>query len=1076
GSDGSKGIKYIKANGGLVIAQQLDQAKFTDMPQNAINTDLADFVLPVEEMFKEIKEFFASPDLMDATSEFSNVDHKSLTSILNLVQQQTDLDFKQYKNPTLLRRMSRRMKILQLTTIKDYFRYLEDNSDEIQNLYNDFLIGVTKFFRDEEAWDVLRKHVVPEIVKYSNPDEIIKVWDVGCNTGEETYSLAILFAEECKKQDRKVKLKIFATDISQESLDKASKGIYHTNNLAQMDNSYVASYFNKLEDGDYKISDRIRRMVLFTNHNIIKDPPFNNVDIVLCRNLLIYLQTPVQQRVLKVMHYSLKLEGYLMLGPSENLGSEHKFYEDVSRKWKIYKNIKTTYRSRDKFLFNNNAFNFDSEKPAKNIEEDQDKTNRTRLRRKAEESLSAAILEQFNATTIQIDGDYNVIEARGHFGRYAQFPKEGFTTDLLKMLPEGFTLPIKTAVNKAHKSKSRIIFEKIYLEKEGDKDSYFVDLMILPLIESNSGKDDNFIITIVDREASDINDVIKQDSSMDATAKTRIEDLEEELTEVQSRLNKSIEETETSNEELQASNEELLASNEELQSTNEELQSVNEELHTVNNEHLQKMDELASLNADMDNLLDSTEIGVLYLDKELRVRKFTPSVQDHFSFLKQDIGRHIDNFTLNFSEKREDSLIKTAMRVMETGKSVDKNVTSKDGRHFLKRITPFTGIDKEIDGVIIAFIDIEEIHISQKKVQESEKKFKDFYDADPVMHTSINANTGILVECNNKFVQRLGYKNKKEVLGKVIFDFYTEESKLEASKTLEKLRKDKEIKEVELTMVAKDGSYIPVLLNSNIKKSKDGVVLTRGSLIDISKKKEVEDKLRLRTKEVEKANIELEQFVSICSHDLQEPLSTIRFGSDFLMKKYSDQLTGKAAEYVSYIHDASGRLSNQIKALLEHSKLGQNVEKTEVDIQELIEVVKYDLSKRISQSGAEVNARKLPTVRGYKTELRLLFQNIISNSLKYRREGVPPIINISSYKDGRHYVFTVADNGMGISEDNLKKIFTIFNRGDAIHKESGTGVGLAHCLKIVKLHDGKIWADSQLGVGSTFHIKIRSLV
>jgi len=1074
GSDGCKGIKYIKTHGGLVIAQQPDQAKFPGMPERAILTNLVDFVLPVQEMYREIQNFFKTPDLIEVSKEFANIDEKSLRRILDLIEESTDLDFNQYKKPTLMRRMSRRMKILQLDSIKEYHHYLEDNEEEIETLYRDFLIGVTKFFRDKGAWDVIRKHVVPEIVKYKNSGEEIKIWDVGCNTGEETYSLAILFFEECKKVQKKIKLKIFASDISQYSLDIASKGIYELNSVVELGSHNISAYFTKQEDGSYKISDQIRRSIVFTNHNILKDPPFKNTEMVLCRNLLIYLQNPVQQRVLKVIHYSLKLDGFLMLGHSESLGSEQDYYEDVSRKWKIYKNIKTSHRNRNGFLNSGKAFSFSSSDKAQRKEASIEHSDSMKRRRRAEESLSAAILEQFNATTIHIDDSCEIIEARGYLGRYATFPKDGFSNNLLKILPEKFELPIKTAINKARKSQSRIIHEKIYVEDhEGLENGILVDIMVLPLTDSEMGKEANYLVTIIERGAEEINETIIQTASISSTASTRIKDLEEELEQTKAELTQAIEETETSNEELQASNEELLASNEELQSTNEELQSVNEELHIVNGKHIDKMDELASLNADMDNLLESTDIGVLYLDSDLRVRKFTPSVQEHFSFIKQDVGRHIDNFTLSFSGTEDVDLVQNAKKVMQTEKAMDKRVVSKSGRHFLKRITPFMGVNHKVSGVIIAFIDIEEIHDSQERHKFNEKKFKDFYDSDPVMHASVNTNTGVLVECNKKYFKLLGYPNKRAVIGKPILDFYSDSCKLKATKALDTLRQGREVRNVELILISKSGAEIPVMLNSNVKRTEDGTLLTRSTLLDISKIKEIENELRYEKKNLEQANRELEQFVSICSHDLQEPLSTIRFGSDLLLKDYSDQLSDKGQEYASYIHEASGRLSDQIKALLEHSKLGQNVQKTDVDMAELVEVVKYDLSKRIAESKSTITATKLPTITGFETELRLLFQNLISNAIKYSRAGVPPNIRISAFDDNEFYVFSIVDNGLGIAEEDLVNIFTIFNRGNSRHKEAGTGVGLAHCEKIVKLHDGKIWVSSQLGVGSTFHFKLR---
>ncbi|TRO63387.1 PAS domain S-box protein [Christiangramia sabulilitoris] len=1067
GSDGSKGIQSIKAHGGMIMVQQPDQAKFPAMPENAINTNMVDYILPVEEMMTEMQIFFQSPDIVELSNKILNYDELSMNKILNLIQEETDLDFNQYKKPTLLRRMSRRIKILQLDSFSAYHEYLRENPQEVIKLYKDFLIGVTHFFRDSAAWDVLRKHVIPELVKFKGDEGELKIWDVGCNTGEEAYTLGMLFLEECKKQEKKIKLKIFATDISKENLDVASKGVFKLNTVANIDHKYLSSYFTKQHDDNYKVVDKLRRAVLFTEHNILQDPPFSNVDLCVCRNLLIYLQNPVQKSVLKVLHYSLKVDSFLMLGPSENLGSEEAYYEDISRKWKIYRNIKTTKRSRNRSLSASTSFSNYKEpkKTSKNVEL---QGVRFKERRRIDETVSSAILRQFNATTIQVDTEFRIIEARGNLKSFVNLPEEGFSYNLLEILPEKLNIPIKTSVKKAKNANSQVIYEKVLVDKNGD--SMLVDIMVLPALIDNDDHGETYMVTLLSRDKTEITNSIRESSSMSATAALRIRDLEEELDITKEELSKALQDTEASNEELQASNEELLASNEELQSTNEELQSVNEELHTVNNEHLQKMEELANLNADMDNLLKSTKIGVIYLDKDFRIRKFTSAIKEHFNLLRQDIGRHIDNFMVNIKKTSRDDLVSLAKEVMETGVSIDRNVISKQQRHFLMRITPFTGRSSEIEGVVIAFTDVEVIHESRVLLQKSEKKFKDFYESDPIMHASINPNTGILVECNTKFHKALGYAKKSSVIGKPVFDFYSEESRIKASKLLETLSKNKEISNQEMVLITKGGKELPVLLNSNIKQDEEGNYYTRSTLMDLTEIKKIRHELEIQKKELENANIELEQFVSICSHDLQEPLSTIKFGSEILKKKYSEQFSGKASEYLEYINQSSTRLSEQIKALLEHSKLGQTDDFENVDIGEVLKLVKEDLASRIESTNTKITTSKLPEVFGYKTELRLLFQNLIGNAIKYKHKDRSPEIRISAFKDDHYYHFSVSDNGIGIKEEDLENIFKIFSR---VEKDNtGTGVGLAHAKKIVKLHNGKIWVDSEYGKGSTFHFKL----
>ena len=1068
GSDGSRGLKAIKENGGLVIVQDPSQAKFDGMPQSAIATGLVDYVLPVQKMNEEILEYHTAPELLKADSDIIQFEESSLIKILEILRKSTDLDFSLYKKPTLIRRMARRMKVLKIDSLEEYLSYLEQNDKEPDVLYKDFLIGVTKFFRDRKVWELLEDEVIPELVRFKDKGEVIKIWDVGCSTGEETYSLAMLLQEEIKKQKKDIGFKIFATDISQYHIEIASKGEYPEAIAGDIDNEYLTRYFKK-RDKFYKINDKIRRSVIFSNHNIIKDPPFNNMDMAVCRNLLIYLQNTVQNRVLHVLHYSLRIEGFLVLGTSESIGTLRPYFEEISRKWNIYRNVEKSTRLRTEILKttgNRMLTNIQKNEVGSSASGSEHKSNLEHL-------VASSVLEHFGATSVQIDEDYNIMEAQGEFSKYAKLPNQGFTTNLLRMLPPELKIPLTTSVKKSKRSRSKVVYEGISLS-HSDK-TFSVDLIVTPFKLKKTEGEYHFVVTLMDTQEGNKDGAIVEQASMTESANKRIRDLEEELEEAREELKRAIEDTETSNEELQATNEELLASNEELQSTNEELQSVNEELHTVNAEHIQKMDDLAALNADMDNLLNSTDIGTIFLDADLKIRKYTPAIKENFNLIQQDIGRHLDNFISAFGSQSTDSLIDQAKRVMQSGDAIERRIVNKSGIHFLRRISPFITSNNRIDGVVITFIDIQKIHDSQEELRLSEEKFKAFYEDDPVMHVSLETNTGVIKECNKLFYESLGYSSREEVLERPIFDFYDKKSKLKAIKLLDQLKGNADVTHEEMTLIAKDGRKIVIMLNSTPQLDENGnVVRTRSTLSDISELKKTQRKLRKQKEDLEQANRELEQFVSICSHDLQEPLGTIRFGSELLGKKFSNQLEDKGKEYVSYIHEASGRLSNQIKALLEHSRIGQDLKKEKVDTKELVEVVKYDLGKRIRECNANIHVGSLPTIKAYKTELRLLFQNLISNSLKYCKKGVSPDVRVSAFEDDEYWIFSITDNGIGMKEEDLDSIFTIFSRVPTEEKYEGTGVGLAHCEKIVKLHGGKIWADSQLGVGSTFYFKIKA--
>lgn len=1071
GSDGSRGIRAIKEKGGVVMVQQPDQAKFDGMPRNAIKTGLADYIVPVERISDELSNYFEAQSSIGFDAELYQYDEQLLKDILTVLKTNTALDFSLYKRPTLLRRIGRRVRVLKLDSLEGYYEYLKAHKEEVQILYKEFLIGVTKFFRDFKVWELLQSEVISEIIASKEDGDIIKIWDVGCSTGEEPYSLGILFLDEIEKQKKDISLKIFATDISQDHLDIAGRGTYSENVLSDLSSERLRKYFRKQSE-NFIVKDNLRKCIIFSNHDITNDPPFKNMDMVMCRNLLIYLQNDVQSKVIHLLHYALKQDGILTLGSSESLGVHKDNFEEINRKWNIYRNIESSDRLKTEIL-NSTAERQTFKRSANSAKKGavQNYSNTSRLK----EEISKAIIQQYGAASVYIDEDFQILEAMGAFKKYAQLPEEGFTTNLMEMLPKELVGPIKNTVNKARRKRSQILYKDVEVFNDAEELQSRLDVLIKPIKNGTTEGDYHFIVTLIEQNKEDNRALIVERADIHKSSQERIKDLEEELKETQYELSNALEEAETSNEELQASNEELLASNEELQSTNEELQSVNEELHTVNAEHIEKMEDLAMLNADMDNLLDSTRIGTVFLDRNLIIRKFTPAIREHFHLVKQDIGRSIENFVANFGIRKRKTIVDNSRTVMETGQVFEKRIKSKSGRYFLQRISPFHTSQDTIDGVVITFIDIHKVEQSQERLRRSEEKFKAFYEDDPVMHVTINSHTGLITECNKLFVETLGFTSKEEVLEKSIFEFYPKRTKVKAIALLDELEKSGSISNEELMLECVNGDRVDVLFNAELMANLSAKDTTqwRCTLMEITDLKNAQQELQRQKDDLERINTDLEQFVSICSHDLQEPLSTIRFSSDFLSKKFSSELSEKGKEYLGYIHEASGRMAEQIKALLEHSRIGEDLKKTKVDVAELLEVVKYDLNRSIREANATVTVSKMPQLMAYETELRLLFQNLISNALKYRKKDTNPSIRISTFADEEYQTFAIADNGIGIKEDDLEAIFKIFGRVPTEEKYDGTGVGLAHCKKIVKLHEGKIWVDSEFGQGSTFYFKIK---
>ncbi|WP_232224038.1 chemotaxis protein CheB [Gillisia sp. CAL575] len=1069
GSDGTRGIKTIKEKGGLVMVQNPTQAKFDGMPQSAIQTGLVDYVLNTENMGKELQKYINAPVVLHFTDDDIQYDEVTLSKILNLIHEATDVDFTEYKHSTLARRVARRVNVCQCSSLSEYYNLLKSQPIEIPILAREFLIGVTKFFRDLPVWEIMEETVIPEIIAGKVNGEKLKIWDVACSTGEEAYSLAMYINEELERQNKKIEVKIFATDISQEHLDIGGLGIYSESIVADMDPALLQKYFITKNNG-YQAVEKLRDMIIFSHHNIIKNPPFHNMDLVLCRNMLIYFQPSIQKRALNVLHYSLRENGFLVLGTSESISSHSDSFEVINRKWKIYKNT-LLRKSLNAEVLHSSANNRPREKSrTRSISKSRPKVSSAV--QKINNELNEAILEQFGGASVFIDSEYNILQAIGEFRKYASLPVVGFSINLLDMLSADLKHIVKATVKAAVQRNEKVVYkDAIYTHQDENKN---LDLIVKPFKSHNLDQEVNYVLTFLEKELelSQIEPVERL--TVDSRSQNYIMELEEDLRKTKEELQSSIMEVETSNEELQAANEELLASNEELQSTNEELQSVNEEINTVNAENIQKIDDLASLNADINNLLESTDIGTIFLDNELRIRKFTPAIKKHFSLINSDIGRPINNFNSNFGVNRTKSLLQKCKEVLATGKTIVSNIRSLDNKSYLRRISVFKDSNDKSTGIVITFVDVESLEKAKRRVELSEKRFKSFYEDDPIMHISVDPFTLNINQCNKQTLEKLGYSSKEEIIGKPIFDLYEDDAQVQVLKLNRLFKERGELVNVEQEMITKDGVKLPMILNSTLEvDDKNTVVAYRFTCVDISALKQAQEDLKEQKSDLERVNKDLEQFVSICSHDLQEPLATIKFGSDILGKIYAEKLDDKAKEYISYIDEASDRLANQIKGLLEHSRIGRDSKKIMVDSKELMEVVKYDLGKRLRETKGKVYIGNLPKLMAYEIELRLLFQNLLSNALKYIAKDRIPEIRVSAYPEGDYWIFSFMDNGIGISEEDQKNIFTIFNRVRTQDKYEGTGVGLAHVEKIVQLHEGNVWVDSQLGVGSTFYVKLK---
>ncbi len=800
GSDGTSGVRSIKEVGGMVMVQDPVQAKFDGMPQSAINTGLVDYVLPVEQLPAELINFIDHPSSNGQVEIHLEKDQASLNRILHHIRSITKLDFEHYKRPTLMRRIVRRISVNKLHNLGEYLDFVYENPKEAHILSREFLIGVTKFFRDYRAWEKLSVLTIPNLVKSKQDGELIKVWCVGSSTGEEAYSIAILLSEEIERQGKNLEIKVFATDLESKYLEIGSRGLYPESIIADVSPQRLHKYFARKGD-EYQVAESLRRMVIFSQHNVLKDPPFNKMDIAICRNLLIYIQPESQRKIVGLLHYSLNLNGTLFLGSSETLGDYKSVMQEVDRTAKIYTNIKP---ARSIGMEPLNYPDIQKISPVPSVKG----PAKAKLENQMAELMNETVADELGIAAVYIDKNYNILHAIGEFKKYIELPERGFSVNLLKMLPESISVSLGSAVRKALKQQKRILYKSMKVKKPNGE-TLSIDLLVNPFDISHISNTGGCLLLFIPKKMETGKTTVIEEAT--GSSKIRIRELEEELKETRENLQMVVQEIETSNEELQATNEELLAANEELQSTNEELQSVNEELHTVNAELQQKIEDLGLLNADMDNLLQSTDIGTIFLDRELRIRKFTPAIRKHFSLREGDIHRPIQHFTSSFGGGI--NIEDRANEVLETGKTHQREVQTHDGNWFLKRITPYFNSNNTIDGTVISFVDINELKASEALIKKSEEEFRGLYDNAPDMFLSIDSN-GNITNCNKELVQKLEYQSSEEIIGKNILEIAPGFTQEELDHDMGELIKGNELRNLMRTVITKKRNKIPIRVNA----------------------------------------------------------------------------------------------------------------------------------------------------------------------------------------------------------------------------------------------------------------------
>lgn len=1067
GSDGSRGIVEVSKSGGLIIAQDETSCRFDGMPRAAVETGVVDFVLRPEEMGKIIADQFKPGE--NANQERAKAN--DLNGIFEILRSEYGIDFSWYKSSTVDRRVERRVQMLQLTSLEEYVARIRDDRLELNNLYKDLLIGVTKFFRDPKAFDRLSQEVIPDIFNNLPDGQEARFWVTGCATGEEAYSLAILIDEQVSRTGKRCEIRIFATDAHRSSLDFASNGLYPEESLAEVSRERIDRYFQR-KGQFFQVSPELRKMIVFSSHNLLRDAPITRMNLVTCRNLLIYFQPVAQKKVLSLFHFALAPKGYLFLGPSEGLLDLADEFDPVDRSWKIFRKL------RDVRLTNDFRIAPPIDYGLRNLPTPRlrkPKPSSADYITKAYESLATEFMPPSFLVNDQYELLYTFPGAINFLMQRGGVP----STDILEIVDPDLRVVLAGALQRCTRENVSVKFSNISLQRSDEK--IVADLHVKPLPIGLKAR--LFIVSIIpsDDKTELLSNAVELD--VDESVRERMGLLESELRHTRENLQAAIEELETSNEELQSTNEELVASNEELQSTNEELHSVNEELYTVNGEFQRKIEELVEANEDLDNLFRSTEVVSVFLDKDLCIRKFTPEATALFKITPGDVGRRIDGFKHDI----EDDNLYEDVRDVASGqqKTVERDVCDKKGTWYLLRILPYASTEGA-GGVVVTLVSID----SLKHAQEELSIAKD------AINGAIN---GVLLTdldwqvraANPAFLGMFEFEDYSEIKGKKIASLFATESANKLKEICEEISRDEVPEKHEYTIRRNDGTAFHVEVAGTIFN--DDANVPRGrqlSFVDITRRREIEERLESYAAQLEMANETLrtaeqqsrgavekrDQFLAILSHELRNPLGGIQ--NAVLVLNHPDANIEKVERAKRAIGSQSAHMARLMNDLLDVSRLTQgkiNFDMQVLDARELaVDVHDAVQSSMLTkkQSFEVVKCDSPLFVEADRDRLLQVMNNLLTNASRYTPAGGQ--ITLKLERDNIECVISVIDDGQGISLDLQEEIFEIFVQSDATldRSDGGMGVGLTLVRSLVEKMKGTISVKSDgEGQGSVFTVR-----
>lgn len=1054
GSDGTAGLRVIKENGGLTLAQAPETAKYDSMPQNAIAAGLVDFALPVEEMPARIMSHAGrvADDQAATQAEWDDQVLAHLGAINEILRRQTGHDFSEYKQGTLLRRLRRRIQLQQAPSVIEYIEYLKQNPVEVEQLHRDMLIGVTHFFRDAEIFELLATSVIPAIVERRRNTQI-RIWVPGCASGEEAYSIAILVRERLTGIDPGPLVHIFATDIDNELLTLARLGRYSDKIAEHVSAERLQRYFTHDTTG-YQVTKTLREMCTFSEHSLIRDPPFSSLDLISCRNVLIYLGPDLQKKLVPLFHYALRPGGFLLLGPSESLSAYAELFTTLDKKSRLFLRNDAIVRPPLEFPFGGRYM--PRQLPPRLEQEVEPVTPQMFSR-----AFERMILEEYAPPAAVTNEQGDILYLAGRAGRYLQVAAGAPSNNIFDLAQGILRVELRSALMKAVSSKRRVVRNDLVTEIDGVSERLRLTARPLPGIEQASG----LYAIVLQTMGADLDNEIEAIPSSDRPI---IEELENELRTTRANLQSAMQDLESSNEELKSANEELISTNEELQSSNEELQTSKEELQAANDELRTKVLELDAANSDLQYHFAGTNIITIFLDRSLRIVRCTPAASQLFNVLESDIGRPFRDLAPRFVEE---DVLENIASVLRTETGVERQVHRRDDlAWFLVRILPYRSQEKAVTGVGVTFVDISHI----RRAQEAERRYGRL----------------LLLSPEAISVWRVGEGTETWSVGaEQLYGFTSEETKGKDPRELlqevfpcpwaqiEKALHDTGRWDGEVESRTKAGRHVTVLARLAFMRDEDGVERILQSDRDITDRRIADaerERLILTLREAEHRK---NDFLAMLSHELRNPLAPIR-NSLFVLDRAA---TGgeQAQRAKAIIERQVTQLSRLVDDLLDVTRISRGklqVQRSRLEVVDLVRRTVEDHRSMIADAGLHLDLGTTPQpmwINGDAARLSQAIGNLLSNAIKFTHRGGHVFVQLEQDTGRNLALIRIRDDGAGIDPSVLPHLFEPFAQGEHTLDRSrgGLGLGLALAKGLVEQHGGELHGTSDgPGKGAEFTI------